>query len=243
MLCDLPQNVLWNIFEKLGDVKACVNTWTCCSSIFHLYTPNDFWQQMNRVFYGVDTLGEKVCHPEPLWINTFWKHYAETNGCAFCCKYSSKTKGSFVNVDTLKVYVCKHCQTNIGKQFVHKRLIDTWEAQMARRKSGYHPNCLFKNYFGENILSWCHRYNLKCVGCLKNIRNERCGSFCCGKCCQCKYHKSHYESYCNPQAIFLLSLDMTSFSSDIKDIKQLLSKCSSSSTKKKQIALRNLIIV
>lgn len=241
MLSDLPPNVLWTIFEKLEDVKSCVNTWICCSSIFHLYTPSEFWQQMNRVFYGVDNLGGKCCHPVEYWKNTFWSNYAKRNGCAFCCKHSKKATGSFVNIDTLNIFVCTHCQQNIGTRFVHKECVDTWQLQMARRKSGYHPRCMFKSYIGDNVLAWCHRYNSKCVRCLKNIRNERCGSFCCGNCCNCKYHKSYYEQFCNAEAFFVLSVDLQVISQDITDVRKLFS--ASCSTKKKQMVLRNMVMV
>jgi hypothetical protein len=145
------------------------------------------------------------------WKSVYWFNHAQQNGCSFCgkCKNELKQKMPFLKLSTLNVFVCNKCQTNMGTRIVHKKDLSPWQQKMVQRRSNYHNECIFKNYFGENHLSWCNKYNMKCVNCLKNIRNDRCTQFCCGKCCHCKFHKSHYENVLKYNTtFFILDVDV-----------------------------------
>jgi hypothetical protein len=208
MLDNLPQNILWDIFKKLDDVKSCINIWSCCPNLFYNYTPQQFWMYLNHLYFGVKNIEQSSNFN---WKSVYWMNHAQQYGCSFCgkCKNELKQKNHlFINISTLKVFVCNKCHANMGIRIVHKTEMNPWQQKMVERRSNYHNECLFKNYFGENHLSWCNKYNMKCVNCLKNIRNDRCIHFCCGKCCHCKYHKSHYESILNYNSTTLLILDV-----------------------------------
>lgn len=62
-----------------------------------------------------------------------------------------------------------------------------------RRLRGHRCSSMFTNYFGERQIERCHSFNMKCAECLKNVKNVRCPHNMCGTCCNCKYHKSHYN--------------------------------------------------
>jgi hypothetical protein len=96
-------------------------------------------------------------------------------------------------IDGLSIYVCKRCKNMLGDVAIHSSMLDPWKISLIKRLRGNRYSNIFKNYFGEKQIEKCISYNMKCSECLKNIKNVRCPHFKCGSCCNCKYHKSHYD--------------------------------------------------
>lgn len=127
-------------------------------------------------------------------------------GCGYCNRTIAPPKDGFmigkkidvnqfmINIDNkLNIYVCQRCKNTLGDHVIHKSQIDPWKISLMRRLRGHRCSSMFTNYFGEKQIERCHSFNMKCAECLKNVKNVRCPHNMCGTCCNCKYHKSHYN--------------------------------------------------
>lgn len=189
MLHHLPETILWNILQKCTDVKACVTVWCCCSDIYKRYDILCFWRYLCYYHF---------CISECSSVAEYWKHYSKKHGCSYCNRVlqSGSHMLPTVCLDTIIVPVCTRCKSILGETMIHKDALLPWQlnlVQKLRYKSHNSSESIFKNYFGDHQVQQCQSYQLKCTSCMRNIRNLRCPHYLCGKCCHCKYHKSHYS--------------------------------------------------
>jgi len=71
-------------------------------------------------------------------------------------------------------------------------------------------------YHGIHQIQHSNGYKTKCITCIKNIRHSLCPHFKCGACCDCKFHKSHYQQM-QPNTYHLFSyVSVTSTSLKVK---------------------------
>lgn len=126
----------------------------------------------------------------------FWLNYAKNNGCIYCHRRFAKNKNFDGHVEHVHLYnlcffTCATCKNTLGDQLIHSKYVEGWQKNILQKMKNYHP--IFDSYFGVNQIQHSNGYRTKCIMCMKNIRAFLCPNFCCGSCCSCKYHKSHYQ--------------------------------------------------
>ena len=223
MLPHLPEAVFWELVKRIDDVKACVALWSSHHALFNMYSKQEFWRNMCHSHFKCSTIQHNSC-----WCDEYWWWYGNTKGCGYCgrsLKYHEDDADCTITIDNgIGIYVCKSCKSYLGDGVIHKDQIDPWKVSLIRRLRGRKVSNIFHNYFGHKQLDRCHLFNMRCIECLKNIKNIRCPHDMCGRCCNCKYHKSHYNQ-ATPGDI-ILSFDVVALinSSNVhkkrKDIKR-----------------------
>jgi hypothetical protein len=192
MITHLPDCIIWSILGQTNDIKACISTWLTCKTFYNKHNKESFWKNMAFQFFSI------LCKsPSCSWTNTFWQHFMIKYGCAYCHRMFPKNKHNVYNHNTYQIcdvnlIVCSKCKAYLGETLIHKSLLLPWQCYIIK-KLHYSRNNLFENYYGENQVNQCQSYHVKCVSCVKNIRNMRCQHLLCGACCNCKYHKSHFN--------------------------------------------------
>jgi hypothetical protein len=207
MLQHLPEPILWSILLRANDIKACAAVRCCNSMLYNKYNMDYFWELMCHWYYPMRSLqcmhsmhsmhSLHSLHSLP-WMPVFWHEYSKAHGCAYC-----GDKNKFLCADTMDIpgcnitiHLCKRCKNVLGDTLVHKNVLQPWQLNMLSKRRSRSPHTtamIFGSYYGDKQVSKCQSYYLKCTECLKNIRNMRCPKYQCGTCCQCKFHKSHYE--------------------------------------------------
>ena len=198
MLNRLPINMLLEVLSRTNDVKANVAAWCSCNDIHRLQNTNDFWNAMCYFQCPIDNnkINETKSYHKTYWLTEYWKHFKNLNGCAYCMRCNLDNTYGKVKICEFEIAVCNRCKNILGDNMIHKDQLEYWQINLMNKLKNS-KNCpshsIFKNYYGESQIARCKNYFLKCSECLKNIRNIRCPNSRCGTCCQCKYHKSHYE--------------------------------------------------
>jgi len=202
MFSHLPEAIFWDVVKRTEEVKTCVALWCSDKELHARYSKDYFWKNMSYHHFNFSNNTFNIPIP---WSDVYWWLYRNIKGCAYCnrviappkdasCSYTKHNKQDDVlSVNGLNVFVCRRCKNTLGDNIVHASTLEQWQLSLVRRLRGNRHSQMFKNYFGENQLSKCHAYNMKCSGCLKNIKNVRCPHNQCGSCCNCKFHKSHYD--------------------------------------------------
>lgn len=196
-LTHLPETILWSILAMVKDIKGCGAVWCCSHKMYDRYDASQFWELMYHHNFGQSL--QKGNH----WITNFWEQYSQQYGCGYCGgAIKHKTYKDYIFLCGMNIQVCQRCKDILGDTIVNKKELHPWQSNLLRKMSKtrnnqtnpIHPfTSVINNYYGENQVAKCKSYYLRCTECLKNIRNIRCPNFCCGSCCHCKYHKSHYE--------------------------------------------------
>lgn len=201
MFPHLPEAIFWDVIKRTDDVKACVALWSSQQELFTRFSAQEFWRNMCYYHFNFSS------NPYHLqWCDVYWWLYRNMKGCGYCNRTIAPPKDGFmigkkidvnqfmINIDNkLNIYVCQRCKNTLGDNVVHRSQIDPWKISLMRRLRGHRCSSMFTNYFGEKQIERCHSFNMKCAECLKNVKNVRCPHNMCGTCCNCKYHKSHYN--------------------------------------------------
>lgn len=208
MFPHLPEAIFWDVVKRTDDVKACVALWSSMSELFKMYDKQEFWKNMCHFHFGFNPTSSSIPH-RVSWCDVYWWLYRNVKGCGYCSSAIPRPQkdGSMLvlpkddphscvvtfDQTPFSIYVCKKCKNLLGDTVTHKDQIEPWKVSLIKRLRGHRCSNIFKNYFGENQIDRCQAYNMKCTGCLKNLKNARCLFDMCGTCCNCKYHKSHYD--------------------------------------------------
>ena len=196
MLSHLPEAIFWDVLRRTDDIKTCVAVWSSSSDIFSRYSKPKFWKNICYANYQISKNPYNL-----MWNDVYWWMHRNTKGCGYCNKtMTSQTDcceipkdHDIICINSLNIFVCKHCKSMLGDTMFHKSDIDAWKVSLMRRLRGIRHSPIFNSYFGNKQIDKCFGYNMKCSECLRNVKNLRCNQHKCGSCCKCKYHKSHYD--------------------------------------------------